>query len=1424
MASDLVKIEKLDGENYQSWKFNMKLLLMERGLYGFATGTEKPPVVKDDNADDKKKLSEYNLRSDKAYSIIALGVKKELQVHIQSKTTAKEAWDTLQNHFEFVSVTQIVRLSRRFYAGKMEEGKDLMKHITEMTSLAEQLRGMKEDISDKKFAMVILGSLPESYDNFLTSMNARDADDLNWNSVKGLLGEEFMKRQDKNKQRIADEALLTRRSGFPERGGRGGRGRGGGHHGRHHPYNSGNKHVHDAFHAANVARAPFKGTCFNCQQFGHRAIDCPNQGRPSSSNTTTTRRDYGNVAVERQQQHQNWHGGDGRHEQQQESYYSPFHDGDMILFTQQQGHPPNGAHHDEWFIDSGATKHMTNDKNILSNYHQYEQPSQIYLGDDSDILAYGEGQLRMPTSHHDGSDQQGFLALRKVLFVPKLSKNLLSVSAMTQMGAEVTFDKEKCMVSKDEKTITIGHCINGKLYKLTTTPSEFAYFSAVSTQQTVQLWHERYGHLNMNDIRKIANSEEIVYGMKINNSDVKKKDDGCEPCALGKMHRLSFPKQSQYRADKILEMIHTDVCGPMHVEAMGGSRYMLTFTDDYSRYTIVYFLKKKSEVLCKLKEYVNHVENMSGQLVRKLNIIKRLRSDNGGEYISKEFVNYCTEKGIARQFTNPYCPEQNGVSERLNRTIMEGARSMLYHSKLPLKFWAEAANVAVYLRNRSPTSSLNGKTPYEFWFNKKPDVSHLRVFGCICYVHVPDERRKKLDPKSFRAIFIGYPDGTKGYKIYDLAGGRFTRSRNVMFHEEKFHDFDDNQPKFDDLVLVFQDEQDVQENVQENAVNTTVPDNLPVGDVPENIAENNNNLEMNRDLIDPLPQVEATYEETFMRQVQNVGAVRQRKTPNRLISDDANLTTSDQCYLASLTSELEEPKSFKKAMNNEHSVQWKNAMDEEFGSLQTNNTWELVPRSSITNRNIVGCRWVYKIKRGADGSIDRFKARLVAQGYSQTEGVDYEEVFSPVARATTIRMLLSFANTHDLEVHQMDVKTAFLNGVLDNEIFMEQPEGFIDPNKPDFVCKLNKGLYGLKQSARCWNQTLDEYLVGVAGYYKKSAADGCIYLKNVGSSFIILAIYVDDIIPISNDISLLNKEKDALCKKFEMVDNGEVHFFLGMMIKRDRNQKVMSISQKNYIHTVLEKFGMADCKPVATPIDPGVRLNKTSSDDELFDLHTYQQAIGCLTYISTTTRPDISAAVGMLSQFMSNPNTIHWTGIKRILRYLKGTCYHGLVYDGKNGDTLTGYSDADWGGDIVTRRSTSGYIFQLGSSTISWCSRKQATVAKSSTEAEYVALSIATQEAIWLRRLLVDLGFVVDCSTTIFEDNQGAIELSKNPKHHNRTKHIDVNYHFVRERVATKEVNICYCPTNDMLADMLTKGVTRNVHSKFCDLLGVKNI
>ncbi len=389
---------------------------------------------------------------------------------------------------------------------------------------------------------------------------------------------------------------------------------------------------------------------------------------------------------------------------------------------------------------------------------------------------------------------------------------------------------------------------------------------------------------------------------------------------------------------------------------------------------------------------------------------------------------------------------------------------------------------------------------------------------------------------------------------------------------------------------------------------------------------------------------------------------------------------------------------------------------------------------------------------------------------------------------------------------------------------MQQPEGFIDEKYPNKVCRLKKTLYGLKQSARCWNEALDTYLK--SNGYTQSDADGCIYYytKMEGNKLLIIAVYVDDTVIASNDLQLLRIAKKKLKQKFKMDDRGEIHFLLGMRILRNRKDRILTIDQSAYLENIIQKYGMEDCRPIATPMEAGKSVTALSDEEEVVDIHTYQSVVGSLIYASICTRPDLTNTVRVLSQFMSKPGSQHWVAVKRVLRYLKATLNYGLIFVAADDFVLKGYSDADWAGDVGERKSTSGYVFRLGNASISWKSKKQTVVALSTTEAEYIALCAATQEAVWLRRLLKDIHMEQVGSTLILEDNTGAIALSKNAKGHERSKHIDIKFHYTREAVSKGIVHVSHCPTDSMLADVFTKGLAKPKFEGFRSSLGVDQV
>ena len=472
----------------------------------------------------------------------------------------------------------------------------------------------------------------------------------------------------------------------------------------------------------------------------------------------------------------------------------------------------------------------------------------------------------------------------------------------------------------------------------------------------------------------------------------------------------------------------------------------------------------------------------------------------------------------------------------------------------------------------------------------------------------------------------------------------------------------------------------------------------------------------------------------------------------------------------------------------------------------------MVPRPK--SRKIVSTKWIYKTKYKADSSLDKHKARLVARGFTQRPGVDFDETYAPTARMTTIRTLFSLAAHHQWPLYQMDVKSAFLNGVLDNEVYVEQPPGFTVPDKEDWVYRLQKALYGLKQAGRQWYITLDQFLVKLG--LRRTHSDANCYVLSDGSLVAIILVYVDDLIFTGSWTSRIEAMMRAMETQFEMTDLGLLHYFLGFEIYQ--TPRGIFFSQQKYTRSILERFQMTSCRPIGTPLEPAENVSLHDPSPQI-DLDRYRNVVGCLVWLSYS-RPDICYAVSILSSFSTKPRQQHWNCAMRTLRYIRGTFDHGVFYRHSSGCTLFGWCDSDWAGNPDTRRSTTGVVFTLGSGPISWSSKRQPTVALSSTEAEYRAACFAACEAIWLRRLLGELSFP-QAATTLLCDNQSCIAIAKNPIFHARTKHIEVQYHYVRERVLAGELLLQYVPTAENAADILTKAVPQQTLVSHLRLLHV---
>ncbi|KAJ9553525.1 hypothetical protein OSB04_017570 [Centaurea solstitialis] len=961
--------------------------------------------------------------------------------------------------------------------------------------------------------------------------------------------------------------------------------------------------------------------------------------------------------------------------------------------------------YESWVIDTGSGNHICNHLQGFTRRKTLRKDrSNLRVGEGTPLIAEAVGSysLSLPSGL--------VLELDNCYYIPNMIKNVLSFDLIVDQGFYYKYDYKMISVFKDNIFYFKATPVNG-LYtvNLQGNSSEIYHISKRSKdiEDQTYLWHCRLGHINKKRV------ELLLKGGFLGTFNYKPFDN-CESCLSGKMTKQPFNKEN-VRATDLLEIIHTDVCGPFSHVARGGYRYFITFTDDFSRYGYVYLMRHKSESFERFKEFQNEVQN---QLDRK---IKFLRSDRGGEYLSDEFDNHLMECGIVSQLTPPYTPQMNGVSERRNRTLLDMVRTMMCHSTLPMPFWGHALETAAHILNRAPTKSVE-KTPYELWKGKKPNMSFLRIWGCEVYVKRPTS--EKLKPKSDKCFFVGYPRTTVGYYFYNPEENKVFVARNGKFLEEKF---------------------------------------LSSGN---------------------------TRKDVDLQDLRRSSRVRQE--PDRylgfLVSQDSG--------------DLNEPTSYGEAVSGNESEQWQEAMKAEMQSMYDNQVWELTDLPQ--HCRAVGRKWVFKKKTDMDGNVHTFKARLVAKGFTQTHGIDYDETFSPVAMLKSIRILMAISAYFNYEIWQMDVKTAFLNGKLTEDVYMEQPEGFEDPKNPNKVCKLLKSIYGLKQASRSWNLHFDERIKEFG--FAKSEFEPCVYTKFSGSIVTFLVLYVDDILLIGNDVPNLQSVKSWLSKCFQMKDLGEATYILGIKIYRNRSKRLIGLSQSTYIDKILKRFRMDESKKGYIPMQHGIVLSKTqcpvsSQDQDKMKSVPYASAIGSIMYAMLCTRPDVAYSVSVTSRYQQNPGEPHWVAVKNILKYLRRTKEMFLVFGGSEDEiSVTGYSDASFQTDKDDFRSQSGYVFTLNGGAISWKSSKQDTIADSTTEAEYIAASDAAKEAVWLRNFLSDLRVVASVSRPIdiFCDNSGAVAQAKEPREHHKSRHVLRKYHLIREIIGRGDVRICKIPTKPL--------------------------
>src|SRR3990167_2624399 len=918
----------------------------------------------------------------------------------------------------------------------------------------------------------------------------------------------------------------------------------------------------------------------------------------------------------------------------------------------------------------------------------------------------------------------------KVYYLPNLKKNLLSVSQLVKDGFRVVVDENGAEILKGNKVCFTASLYNG-VYIL-------------DIPEYVLSIHERLGHVNFKYLKRMGLSKN-------------EKPYVCKGCVEGEHAKKPFKNKTVRQSKAVLEFIHTDLCGPLPVESYGGSKYFMTIIDDFSRFSRVYFLQKKSEAAGKIQQYIVEVENLHGCKV------KEIKSDCGGEFSSNDLSTFLHSKGIKHNFTSPYSHQQNGVAERMNRTLLKKARSMIFMKDQSIRLWSEAVETANYLRNITYCSTIE-KTPFEVWFDKKPKYDHLKIWGSLVWVKCPNAN--KLEKQSEAHLFVGYGEDRYGYKVLNPYTGVFSYVREVIFDEKntlkiEFENVDANEEEDDDFEEEIDDEED------------TVT------------------LDLSK--------------KSLYRQFQDIIAGKEVRPRNADIPIRYRKEINN-------VSDVYIPETVKDVLSCPEKEKWIAAMDEEMQAMKQNEVWVVVDKPKSCK--LVSTKWVFTIKKDSAGVVQRYKARLVARGFSQIPGVNVNETFSPVIRTESIRLLLMIALRRKVNVRQFDIKTAFLNGSLEEEVYIKQPEGYSDGTKR--VCRLNKALYGLKQSPRMWNQCLVTFLKEQGFAQLKS--DQCVLTRG----HTIVGIHVDDFILLYSSNEDLKEFVETISKRFDVKDLGDLNYFLNVKIERKDDKFILS--QHRFIEETIEQFNIKDAKPLYTPIDPSIKLSTTqcpTTEQEIQKMkaYPYRELIGKLNYLSLNTRPDIAVSVSKLSRFMNNPGLIHWKMAIKVLRYVKTTKDFCLVLQPTD-DRLCVYTDADWAGEIDDRRSTSGHCILFGGSLVSWKTKLQSAISLSTMESEFYALTYALQEVKAVNHVLEEINIKQEQPIVIYEDNQSTIKFSNNSAFKGRAKHIDLRYNYVKECIEQEWCILNYCETKNMLADIFTKAVDRRKIEICCKALG----
>ncbi|MBW0535535.1 hypothetical protein O181_075250, partial [Austropuccinia psidii MF-1] len=910
------------------------------------------------------------------------------------------------------------------------------------------------------------------------------------------------------------------------------------------------------------------------------------------------------------------------------------------------------------------------------------------------------------------------LTLENCIFVPKISHNLISLLELFKNAITIEKLPSDRFVIKQLNEEILSGKISNRLMTV-----QYEPIKALISIGT--LWHQR--------LRHPSNQVVKMLGLPLS-------PDLCEICLTGKSSLLPF-SGSFDEVHQPLDCIHLYIVGPISPSSNTGLKYLLTIVDQFTLFKSVVFLKAKSKVFDEFVKWKAFSENFHNTK------IKRLVSDRGGEFENERFKQLATSCGFIHTFSPAETPEHNGFAERANRTILDKARCLLIRSSLPQSYWAEAVNTATFLSNLIPTVSRNNKSTFVLWAKKLPRLKRLKTFGCKAFILVQQKERDwKLAPTSEEGILLGSQNDNSSYWILQLRDKKVVVTRHALFIEDNFPFLDRGSDHTDCSRWVDTgDEADVQPSPPPST--TEQPD--------QNLFPNN-------------PQ-----------RIKVIGP--RHPTLIRGDVDQSNILAFPCRPKALISVEDGDPLSYSRAVNGRKDFDfWIAAIEKELDMMKNLEVWDVVKLEP--HYKIVGTAWVSKKKNTIPAASTEYKARLCAQGFVQTFGEDYFKTFAPTGRMHSLRTLIAFSVTNSLKFQQLDIRSAFLNARLEEEVYLGIMQG-LNFDKKTHCLKLKKAIYG----SPTW-----------------------------------LFFHVDDIAVFGKDVDSF---KSQLKTKFDVkdMDNAE----LMLVIQIVQFPEGLALSQAHYIESLLMLYGMENCRPVVTPMVPGLHLSEASLEQkEAFKKLkiSYCSAVGSLSYLSVATRPDISFVVTSLSQFLELPGIENWKAFLHVLRYLRGASQQSIVYSEGGRQSVQSYCDTDWGNCHQTQRSVTGFGVNFNDCLIIWKTRKQSTVSLSTAEAEYRALTDLTTKLLWLRQFLQELLLdLVDVPIDVFSNNQACINTANSNSNSNnwRMKHVGIQLHFIREVINQQKMRITYVPTQDMLADFMTKPISRPALKRCFDALHV---